>query len=83
MYVCIHTYICMYMCDIVCIHICVHVYMHMCMYMCACVYIYVYFHMSLFLFEAHNSGSPLELNIKKRFHWLLWEQAACAYEASL
>jgi len=37
----------------------------------------------LSLFVAHNSGSPLELGIKKRFHWLLWEQAASAYEVGL
>ena len=39
-------------------------------------------HSVLICFLAHNSGSPLELSIKKRFHWLLWEQAACAYEVS-
>ncbi|XP_065900506.1 testis-expressed protein 11-like [Dysidea avara] len=29
---------------------------------------------------AHHSGSTLELSVRKRFHWLLWEQAANAYE---
>ena len=78
MYVCIRIFvcICVYTYVYMCVYICVYAYVCMCVHICI-------LHMSLFLFEAHNSGSPLELNIKKRFHWLLWEQAACAYEVSL
>lgn len=30
---------------------------------------------------AHNTGKPLDVTVKKRFHLVLWEQAALAYEA--
>ena len=29
---------------------------------------------------AHNTGGPLDVKSRKRFHLILWEQAARAYE---